>query len=182
VVDADIELRRTVLARDGLAVAIDGMHDKLGVAANRIRVDLRGFQISARATGKGVWFVPAVFAWPWITVDCRSSAPVVCYGARGAARVWEPAIERTGDALSGLIGRSRAAILHELELPRTTTGLAVLLGLSPGTISSHLALMTESGLLTSWRKGRNVFYERSPMGTSLAQVAEEAAWQREVSG
>jgi DNA-binding transcriptional ArsR family regulator len=175
VVDADIELRRTVLARDGLAAAIDGMHDWLSVDASRIRVDLRGVQISTRATGSGVWFVPSVFIWPWVSVDCRTSAPVVCYGARGTARVWETGVERTRGALGGLIGRTRASLLHELEIPRTTTSLALQLGLSPGTISSHLAVMTESGLLTSRRKGRTVLYERTPMGSSLAQFGEESA-------
>ena len=168
IVDADIEYQRRTLSREGLAAAISGMHEEVSFAAQRIRINMRTRHIETKASGQGVWFVPSVFRWPWFSVDVREAAPVI-YAARGAGRVWEEDQAADGDALAGLIGRSRAALLKELQVPRTTTVLAQRLGLSPGTVSEHLSVMVASGLLETRRDGRRVFYGRTAIGTLLVQ-------------
>jgi DNA-binding transcriptional ArsR family regulator len=51
-----------------------------------------------------------------------------------------------GDALGPLIGAARAAILRTLTAPATTSQLAAQLGLSPGTVGGHLAVLRAAGL------------------------------------
>lgn len=90
------------------------------------------------------------------------------YGARDAATLWESSTAPPGeDPLTVLLGRSRAAILHRLDQPRTTTELAADLRQSPATASAHLAILRRSGMVTSWRSGRRVLYQRTPLATSV---------------
>jgi DNA-binding transcriptional ArsR family regulator len=114
-----------------------------------------------------VWFVPSVFRWPWVAVDPQGPAPVISYAAHGAGRVWESGDNPCGSRLSALLGRSRAAILQQLDIPRSTTGLAARLQLAPGTVSDHLSVLSSSGLLTARRDGRRVLYSRTGLGAAL---------------
>ena len=60
--------------------------------------------------------------------------------------------------LAALIGRRRAAILLALDEPRSTIDLAKSVGLSPGGVSQHLAVMRNAGLLDKHRVNREVLY------------------------
>jgi DNA-binding transcriptional ArsR family regulator len=73
----------------------------------------------------------------------------------------------TGTPLAGLVGRSRAALLVLLELPRSTTQLAQTLGVTAATVSEHLAVLKRSNLVRSRREGRSVRYERTTLGSRL---------------
>nr|WP_242330761.1 helix-turn-helix domain-containing protein [Streptomyces formicae] len=42
------------------------------------------------------------------------------------------------------------------------------LGLSLGTVGSHLAVLRDAGLVTRTRAGRAVRYEHAPLGAALA--------------
>jgi DNA-binding transcriptional ArsR family regulator len=164
ITEADIAHRRASMLEHGLGVAIDDLHEKLSYANAEIRVDMAEHRIDVEATGSGVWFVPSVFIWPWVSVEFETAQPVVSYAARGAGLVWERPRDN-GLSLSSLIGRSRAAILEHLVVPRTTTWLADTLDLAPATVSGHLAVMSASGLLHSRKSGRHVLY-------ALTQVAD----------
>jgi DNA-binding transcriptional ArsR family regulator len=166
ITEADIAHRRASMLEHGLGVAIDELHEKLSYAGAEIRVDLADHDIAVEATGAGVWFVPSVFLWPWVSVEYETSQPVVSYAARGSGRVWEDSRENRL-SLSSLIGRSRAAILEHLGVPRSTTWLARSLHLAPGTVSAHLAVMSASGLLDSRKSGREVLYVRTPIAEQL---------------
>lgn len=163
----DIAFHSRRMSREGVASALGGVHDDITYADGRLRVGVHACVEEVPVVPE-VWFVPSAFRWPWIAV--RHDGPVVVsYAARGAARVWEPSsTSAADDALSALLGRSRAAILQRLVLPRSTTWLAKDLGLSPGTVSDHLSVMVSSGLLTSRREGRRVLYTQTPLGGDLA--------------
>ena len=159
IVTADIAHHRAALASDGLRAALPGVHEELSFAGQSVRVAMKTDAV-VQASGRGVWFVPSVFRWPWLSVDIREQEPVVSYAARGAGRVWED--EQQSDlGLVELLGRSRAEILRRLDVPRTTTGLSRDLELSPSTVSWHLSVMSASGLLASRREGRRVLYSRT---------------------
>ena len=84
-----------------------------------------------------------------------------------------------GDPLSALIGHARTAILRSAGLPRTTTDLARDLGLSGATVSVHLSILKRCGMLTSWRSGRRVLYQRTPLASSiLSAVTRPGSWPR----
>ena len=166
ITEADIAHRRTSMLEQGLGAAIGELHEKLTYADAEIRVDMAEHEIAVQASGAGVWFVPSVFLWPWVSVEFETTQPVVSYAARGAGLVWESPRENRL-SLSSLIGRSRAAILEHLVVPRSTTWLARSLHLAPATVSAHLAVMAASGLLDSRKNGREVLYARTQVAEQL---------------
>lgn len=166
ITESDIAHRRASMLEQGLGVAIDELHERLTYADAEIRVDMTEHDIAVQATGSGVWFVPSVFLWPWVSVEYETHQPVVSYAARGSGLVWERPRENRL-SLSSLIGRSRAAILEHLIVPRSTTWLARSLHLAPATVSAHLAVMSASGLLDSRKSGREVLYARTQVAEQL---------------
>ncbi|TWD84554.1 helix-turn-helix protein [Kribbella amoyensis] len=166
-----------LISRSGVARAVGEIHHELSCRDGVITVDFHRTETTVPCGPDGLWLVPSAFRWPWIAVGQQGPSTVVSYAARGSALVWESKHGRDEpDILAALLGRSRAAILGNLELPRTTTWLAGRLGLSPGTVSDHLSVLTASGLLVSHRQGRRVLYTRTPLGTDLATGAP-TAWR-----
>jgi hypothetical protein len=170
----DLAFHSRQISREGLARAMSGIHHEVGYADGTLEIGFHYTDRDADRPPEGVWLVPSAFRWPWIAG--RYGGPlIISYAARGAARVWEREYPARGaDALAALLGRSRAAILQRLQLPRSTTWLARDIGLSPGTVSDHLTVMTESGLLTSRRDGRRVLYVQTALGADLAAGGPQA--------
>ena len=44
---------------------------------------------------------------------------------------------------------------------------------APSTVSAHLTVLRDGGLLTSRRYGHQVLYERTPLGMALASGPEQ---------
>ncbi|GAB3839046.1 ArsR/SmtB family transcription factor [Dactylosporangium cerinum] len=59
------------------------------------------------------------------------------------------------------VGARRAAILRDLDEPRSTTELGRRHGLSKSTVSHHLAVLFSAGLLVRVRQGKTVRYSRN---------------------
>ncbi|MFE5592430.1 ArsR/SmtB family transcription factor [Streptomyces sp. NPDC056549] len=91
----------------------------------------------------------------------------VSFQARGAAALREPAEPVAEDRLGLMLGKGRAAVLRELGGPLTTAGLADRLGLAPSTVSEHLSVLAEAGVVTRHRVGRSVYYQLTDTGRSL---------------
>jgi DNA-binding transcriptional ArsR family regulator len=53
-------------------------------------------------------------------------------------------------------------------VPAATTDLARRHGLAPSTVSAHLSVLREAGLLVSRRQGYRVLYGRTALGDALA--------------
>jgi len=77
------------------------------------------------------------------------------------------------DALQALLGASRAALLRDLVRPRTTSELAARHGLAVGTVSGHLSILAQTRLVSAHRRGRRVYYLRSPLGSLLVDARRE---------
>ncbi|MFE3250187.1 DUF5937 family protein [Streptomyces sp. NPDC059209] len=119
--------------------------------------------------GLGLVLVPSVFTWPEIIGGHEPPwQPAVIYPARGIGGLWTEAADRTPDALARLLGRVRADVLCALDEPAGTTALAHRLGLAPSSVSAHLSVLRDAGLLTSRRHSHQVLYERTPLGIALA--------------
>jgi len=130
------------------------------VARTRQTVDL---------DSRGLLLVPSLFAWPTPSVQHDGRwRPTLMYPARGVGRLWTRQ-SRSAAALTALLGRSRAAILSELEKPTSTSALVRQLALSPATVSGHLKVMHRAELLTTaHRAGHNVRYERTRLGDAVS--------------
>ena len=116
--------------------------------------------------------VPTAFGWPALGIGPTrgTEPPALDYPMLGAARLWEtrehlPALER-------LFGAGRARVLAETVVPSTTTDLARHLGLAPSTVSQHLAALRDAGLVDARRRGREVRYGRTALGTALVRAAQ----------
>ncbi|MFC4591993.1 ArsR/SmtB family transcription factor [Sphaerisporangium corydalis] len=86
------------------------------------------------------------------------------YPARGAAAGQD---DGHPDVISRLLGSGRAHILRELTRPATSTQLAQVLDLSLGTVSAHLAVLRDAGVVAGSRAGRHVIYHLTDRGESL---------------
>ena len=125
---------------------------------------------SVALNGRGLLFIPSVFVWPALAViDEGDWQPTIIYPARGSALLWEPVRSAPG-SLAALIGARRASILLSLDAPRSTTDLARSLELLPGSVSQHLTVLHDAGLISRHRVRRLVLYSRSSKGDLLADA------------
>jgi DNA-binding transcriptional ArsR family regulator len=173
VLDADVAYRAGRLARGGIQALLSDLHPGLELAEHAINVRSRAGD-EHQLRGAGLLLVPCVFAWPYVMADVGAgNAPSITYGPRGIGELW-PTAElpaEDGDPLAALLGRSRAAVLLAVGLPKSTSDLARELGQSMPAVSAHLGVLRRAGLVTSWRAGRRVLYQRTPLATSVVAAS-----------
>ncbi len=119
--------------------------------------------------------VPSAFISPRAATKSRYSPwPVtVVYPARGAGTAWWR--RENAGSLDRLLGATRATILDELDEAATTTGLAQRVGRAPSTVSEHLAVLRENGLVESSRVGQFISHSRTAAGDALMDVERSSA-------
>jgi len=171
--DADITSRARRLADGGLEGLFANFHrratwnhDELRLAGFRRRtLDLRG---------RGLVLVPTVFGWPNLgigpTSDTADVPPALVYPTLGAARLWEPAVR--SPAVARLLGAGRADVLAGTLVPSSTSGLARRVDLAPATVSEHLTVLRDAGLVTARRRGREVLYVQTPLAAALLRSGQ----------
>jgi DNA-binding transcriptional ArsR family regulator len=89
--------------------------------------------------------------------------------APAGAGLWDTP-DNSSQALSALVGRTRAAALRALTSSCTTSQLAELLGISSAGASQHAAILRESGLITTLRNRNTVLHTVTPLGMALLGV------------
>jgi DNA-binding transcriptional ArsR family regulator len=168
--EADIAFHSRRLADDGLEGLFTDLHPRVGWADGILTVASRdsSFTHGRVLDGDGLVLMPGVFVWPEVVsgFDPPWQATLV-YPARGIGGLWAGPHAGTSDALLRLLGANRAAVLAGLDAPATTTALAHRHGLALSSVSAHLSVLRDAGLLVSRRYGHQVFYERTPLGTAL---------------
>lgn len=168
---SDIVHRSMQASTEGLTSVLGGLHHLMTYGPELIKVDKGIGRTHWSADGNGIWLMPSVFSWPRVVVSCHSGQPVISYAARGAGRLWDGPVPVPVNALAALLGRSRAAILERLDVPRSTTTLSDELRLSPATISQHLSVLSTAGLIHARRDGKCVLYSRTALATMLLDPA-----------
>lgn len=128
------------------------------VAGRDIRVDQRGLV-----------FTPSCFIRSANTFISDQYPPAIAYPARGQGSM-AGALDRpsTSRALEQLLGAPKARLLALLHEPVSTTELALRLGVTPGAVSQHLAVLLATRLVSRARHGRSVLYLRTALGDELA--------------
>ncbi len=81
--------------------------------------------------------------------------------------VRRPTGQRATHALDDLLGRTRADILRDLAVPRTTSELATRHQVAKATVSHHLGVLARSGLVARDRDGKRTFYVINGRGRHL---------------
>ena len=169
--EADIAHRARRLTEGGPAALFSDLHP--GITWRDAILDVEQvYRGHVKLAGRGLLLVPSAFSWITpVTITDEPWQPTLIYPARGVGTLWEAGGERTPQALAGVIGRTRAALLAELAAPRSTTDVARLLGITPGGASQHLGALRAAGLVAGRRAGRVVLYVRTPLADSLVAEA-----------
>ncbi|GCD44096.1 ArsR/SmtB family transcription factor [Streptomyces paromomycinus] len=170
------DLHREEFTRHALTVAEHGIATALTRLVSESRLHGTVWQLPAPATrnitlnGRGVLLLPT-FHWTGhpLVGDHPGQPVTVTYPAGPGLPLTPTGAADPADALSAVLGRTRAAILALLAEPHSTTSLARRLGLSNATASAHTAALRGAGLLTTARVGRAVLHRRTDLGALLAR-------------
>ncbi|MFE1270255.1 helix-turn-helix domain-containing protein [Streptomyces sp. NPDC058757] len=167
------DLHRAEFARHAVALAEGGLGAALTALAPGSRFDGGVWTWPAgsgevRLGGRGLVLLPTFHWRGGPLVQDRPGRPVVV--AYPAGPGLPPVPEGPGgpeEPLAGVLGPTRAALLRALPVPRTTTELARLLGVSAATVSAHTAALRTAGLLSTARTGRSVHHTRTTVADLL---------------
>lgn len=166
VLERDVMHRAGVLAAYGWRQAVAGMTRRpTWVGDDAIRFSDQTYP-DRTVTDEGLIFVPYTSGGGWWTCE-RPPRYALVYPARGPAADVDPPGR---DPLATLLGPGRARVLRALDHPATSTQLARSLCLSLGTVSAHLAVLRDAGVVVGARTGRHVLYRRTDRGESLATL------------
>ena len=76
-----------------------------------------------------------------------------------------------------LADENRVRALGALQYqPLCVCQIVELLGLAPSTVSKHLAILRQAGLVTSWKEGRWIYFELPDPGGAAPHVADSLDW------
>lgn len=162
--DADLAWRRRLLADQGVGGALASIYPGSRWDGSTLLIDVPR-DCERSADGRGLTLMPSVF-WtgrPMFTTHPDGSTLLV-YPALTPLPLTEP---EPADALTALLGRTRAGLLS-LLLDRHTTGeLARALGVSAASVSDHTKTLRAAGLIVTHRTGRSVQHVVTPLGRAL---------------
>lgn len=117
--------------------------------------------------GRGLLLVPSYFCWrrPTALADPELPPVLVYPAARNPLGIAHPAAVGT----ARLLGRSRAVVLTEVARHggRTTSEVAAAVELALSSVSHHLGILRDGGLLTSRRDGKYVLHAATSLGLQL---------------
>ncbi|MER7441262.1 ArsR/SmtB family transcription factor [Micromonospora avicenniae] len=169
--DADVAYQSRRMAEGGLDWLFAELHPQLrwhdGVLTRE-----RGDDEHRDLTGNGLLLMPSAFKWDQVLVILDDPwQPTVIYPARGLATLWQSASAQELASLGRLVGRTRATLLAGLAEPATTSVLAHRHALAAGTVSEHLTVLRDSGLVVGERHRHEVRYRRTPLGIALVDQA-----------
>jgi hypothetical protein len=168
-IEADLAYRAEQVARLGFATTITDLHPKLSVTDDAV-VIARGTDGPIELAGRGLALLPSAFVWPALVVVYESGwLPTLVYPARGIGELWTRR-RPTPAGLAGVLGRTRALLLDDLDRPVTTTTLALRNGLSMAAASTQLHRLHAAGLVSGQRVGKEVRYRRTALGESLLRA------------
>jgi biotin operon repressor len=165
--EGDVTYRGRQIAQHGLAAMFADLSGTVRLVGNVVEVRLRSKLDYARPTTGGLTLVPTLWTTNASTPISAAEPPMILYGARGLATLWEPQALPAPDTLAAILGVTRAGLLVHLETPASSTELAARLGVTTTAVNQHLRTLRDAGLLVSARHGRSVLYHRSDLGDRL---------------
>lgn len=172
--EADVLWRSRRLAIGGTHAVFDDLDETVTWHGDRLSAT-DPWTYSGALSGQGLLLVPSAMAWPTVRKMVEPYQPMIAYPARGIATLWEAEVPESAEALSALLGRTRARLLVALDEPDSTTALARRLRVTPGAVSQHLSVLRLSGLVSRTRVAGSVLYRRTPTGDTLAASTTDLA-------
>jgi DNA-binding transcriptional ArsR family regulator len=163
VLDDDVRQRAMRASREGFAAIVRDVDPRLGWDGTQLT--LQNAHDVALNPEPGVVLTPSLFLpRPAVWVGGPGQV-MVGYPARGRGQVWSEPTRVPGSI--DVLGARRAALLGDLDVPRTTSELAARHLLSPATVSYHLGRMRAAGLVARRPDGHAVRYERTEHAIAL---------------
>lgn len=170
---AEHEALTRVFATRGVDVLLSTLHPQ--ISWNRPVLEVLGEACGdVELNGRGLLLTPSLFLASkrpvLLNAAADSGPPTLVFSAnQGIAptrALWEGDKPGSQD-LGPLVGRTRAAVLRELCVSRTTGKLAEQLGISPAGASQHAGALRDAGLITSKRHRNTVLHKVTPLGAWL---------------
>lgn len=178
VVRLDVNERSRALATGGVE-ALLALLDPWATWRNPVLSIGSTVDLDLRPAGAGLLLVPSVFARQ-LWVGGQPESVVVVYPVRrprpaehrAAGHRPVPAYAlgvaaASGDPLTALLGRSRAAVLRAALVGANTTDLARRAGISTPSASQHASVLRDAGLLRTTRHGKAAHHTLTPLARAL---------------
>ncbi|MER7765569.1 winged helix-turn-helix domain-containing protein [Kitasatospora sp. NPDC096140] len=177
--EAVCEAHGRVAAGGGVEQLLSTLHPRISWKAPVLEVD-DGPDVDLALDGRGLVLKPSVFlpgeAGRLVAHERDSGQAVLVFAAApGLVSGWDDAPAPDGhagddgecQALSALVGQTRAAALRLLTDTSTNSQLAARLGVSPGVASRHATVLRETGLISTRRVGSSALHTVTPLGMAL---------------
>ncbi|WP_145805680.1 ArsR/SmtB family transcription factor [Kribbella amoyensis] len=173
--EGDLLYRGRRLGQAGPAGLFEDLAEAVRWRDGALHIRHRRFNGTRELAGEGLLLTPSAFVWPTVySSTIPPWQPTVTYPARGIATLWTDTSVDAPAGLVGVLGRSRAELLAQLDVPRSTTELAARTGMSAGGVSQQLGVLRDGGLVTAHRVGRFVLYARTSVAESLLGAPESS--------
>jgi DNA-binding transcriptional ArsR family regulator len=163
--EADVAYRGQVITQDGTAAMLNNLAPTIRYSRGRLRADQVSNPSREEAVARrGLILYPTMFGPGAVIPFDVGHHPELGYPARGQGALWAMRERPSASDLGRLIGRERLRILSLLRSrPRSTSDLAIELAVTPSAVNQHLQLLRRTGLVESYRVGKQVFYQPSEL-------------------
>jgi DNA-binding transcriptional ArsR family regulator len=169
------EARGRIVITKGVESMLSTLHPKLRWCAPVLEVpDERDRDILLN--GRGLLLSPSSFlaSRPGVVIDADHPTlpPTLVFAllpTTTATSMLCTTVDAGGQALSALVGHTRAAALQTLADSCTTSELAQRLNISSAGASQHATILREAGLITTCRNRNTVLHTLTPLGVALLQ-------------
>jgi DNA-binding transcriptional ArsR family regulator len=159
----DVFDRSATMSAAGVGTVLQSLDPAMDWDGDVLRIDTP-WDFHTRLTDADLVLTPFALGWPrlWTQLEDMHDATVF-YPAAGIGSATRPRPR----GLPRLMGATRARLLQDLELPRSTAELSTRHRLAPATVSYHLGVLHDAGLVMRSRHRRLVLYRRSEQAASL---------------
>ena len=172
--EEDVLLRGRALALHGPEQMFNALSPLIRFVQGQLLIEhslCAGPDAAAQLEGRGLLLIPSAFVWPAVaTILDPPWQPTLAYTPLGLGQLWSGTLPPAHAATEALMGKGRARIFVQLEIPATTHELAGRLRLAPSSVSQHLSALKQAGLIDPRRRGRAVYYALSERGRQLRQL------------
>jgi DNA-binding transcriptional ArsR family regulator len=167
----DVFDRSATMSAAGVGTVLQSLDPAMDWDGDVLRIDTP-WDFRTRLTDADLVLTPFALGWPrlWTQLEDMNDATVF-YPAAGIGAAARP----RSRGLPRLMGATRARLLQDLELPRSTAELSTRHRLAPATVSYHLGVLHDAGLVMRSRHRRLVLYRRSEQATRLLGESSTAS-------
>jgi DNA-binding transcriptional ArsR family regulator len=168
-VDNDLALRRQAVRDGGVDRLLETFRPMMRWEPPVLELLGHPSDRDVHLAGRGLLLIPSYFCWQHpLTIFDPTLPQVVVYPVdHDVDWLRAPTRDATGRPLAKLIGGARAAVLRAARTGCSTGDLARRLGVSPAVISHHIAILRDTGLVTSQRRANTVLHLLTPLGAAL---------------